>query len=565
MTILPRHFRTQLLLSYVLLVIVPLSLLFGLIYRRTASVIDAQVEAAAMSAMQQAASFVEYQLEYLRRVSELVANTRGLRDILSRPPGGVDLSSQLDDYTYLRGYIASLESRHGPYRIRLYIDDRWFYSRERYSIHAFSEFADVDLSVNGPTVGQIMVLPEREVRYFHDDIQFVLTLINVVQVPASVADITVIVCVDSLSANMRSVFGEMLKPYGGQARLVDDMGQPLLDVLVEPFGESEARSSVAFRVPLGRSAWTLEARVPVQRLYAPRLTLQRFVTGAAVAVILAMVGLGVLLSQVLSRRVTSLVDAIRAIEGNALNSRASVVADDEIGLIETEFNAMVSRIGDLVSQVEADARAMRELELEALQVQINPHFLYNTLDLISWKALKHNATDLHELVVTMARFYKVSLARGEGIVNLESECEHVRLYVAIENMRFDNLVTLEFDVAEPLLAWKLPKITLQPLVENSIHHGILESGAGSGTVRIRARAVDDCLVVEVDDDGETFLRDTGWHPTDGLNVFSSGFGIRNVQERLRLIHGADCRLEFRSRPERGTTARITIPDRQNAR
>ena len=565
MSLTPRRFRTKLLLSYVLIVIVPLSLLLGLIYQRTARVIDTQVSRAAMSSLQQATSFVEYQVEYLRRISELVAHSRSLRDILLRPPAEADLSAQLDHYRYVSDLLSSLESGHGPYRIRLYIDDRWFFSRERYNIHALSAFNDVELGRAETTARQTIAVPEREVAYFYNDIQNVFTLVRPVNAPGAFEDPLAVVAVDALSDNIRNVLGELLEPYGGQARLVDDTGQTLIEVKVEPFEPRAGGETLRFEGPLIRSRWTLETDIPTERLYAPAVTFQTYVAGTAIAVVVATAALGLLLSSALSRRVTSLVDAIRAVHDDVFGTRATVVADDEIGLIETEFNAMVTRIADLLSQVEADAVAMRELELEALQSQINPHFLYNTLDLISWKSLKHNAVDLHELVVAMARFYKASLARGAGVVDLAGECEHIRLYVAIENMRFDELVALEFDVPDDLLPAGVPKITLQPLVENSIHHGILESGAANGSILVRARRTGGSLQVEVVDDGVSFLGDGQWHRADSLDVLSAGFGVRNVQNRLRLLCGTESRLEFRAGSAAGTTARITIPFRPASR
>lgn len=561
----PRRFRTKLLLSYVLIIIVPLSLLLGLIYQRTAGVIDTQVSRAAMSSLHQATSFVEYQIEYLRRVSELVANSRTLRDILLRPPTEVDLSTQLDQYAYVSDFLSSLESRHGPYRIRLYIDDRWFFSRERYNIHSITSFSDVDLGRAETTVRQTLAVPEREVAYFYNDVQYVFTIVRPVHAAGEFDDPVAVVAVDALSDSIRNVLGELLQPYGGQARLVDDTGQTLIEVQVEPFETRTGADMLRFEGPLIRSRWMLQTEIPANRLYAPGVTFRTYVVGTAIAVVVATAALGLLLSSALSRRVTSLVNAIRVVHDDVSGTQATVVADDEIGLIETEFNAMVTRIAGLLSQVEADAVAMRELELEALQSQINPHFLYNTLDLISWKSLKHNAVDLHELVVAMARFYKASLARGAGVVDLAGECEHIRLYVAIENMRFDELVTLEFDVPDELLCAGLPKITLQPLVENSIHHGILESGAARGSILVRARQTGDSLQVEVVDDGVSFLGDCQWHTADSLDVLSAGFGVRNVQNRLRLLCGAECRLEFRAGSTTGTTARITIPFRPASR
>ena len=563
MNIVPRHFRTQLLLAFLVVVAVPLTLVFTMVYSRSATVVREEIERSAASALEQGVSFVEYQMRYLHRLSELVSLDRNLREILSLQPGEVDLSGQLDQYRNLSGYLSLLQSRDGAYRIRLYIDDRWFYARERFNMYGLAEFADVPLGSSAFEGRRTLTLPERTYRYSFEDIQDVLTVVRPINATNNLEEVVAVVCVDTLSTNIRSVLSDMLQPYGGSARLIDEAGVALLEI---DGMESDGPAASAYSATSALSAlpWTLDVSTPYRRVFASLFTFRRFVLITVTAVIGAFAALSMLLSFILSRRVTSVVESIRAVQSGALTTRAEVVANDEIGLIEAEFNSMVTTIGDLVSQVEQDGVALREAELKALQSQINPHFLYNTLDLISWKALDHSATDIHELVVTMAKFYKSSLAGGKGIVTLADECEHIRLYTKIENMRFENSISIDFHVEESLADCELPKITLQPLVENAIHHGILESGSKTGHVWIRADQADEFLLVDVIDDGRSFLTGPGWFGPKELGSFSRGFGVQNIHARLQTLYGSGSGLSFRLRDEGGTIVRITVPHRKRS-
>jgi two-component system sensor histidine kinase YesM len=222
---------------------------------------------------------------------------------------------------------------------------------------------------------------------------------------------------------------------------------------------------------------------------------------------------------------------------------------------------MMAEIGQLVDEKYRLGQEVKNLELKALQAQINPHFLYNTLDLINWMSMRHGAAEIGTLVAALSRFYKLSLGKGDGTADLREELEHARTYVQIQNMRFENAIVLQVEVPDALLACRAPKLIIQPLVENAIFHGIMMKPEERGTVRIQGGESGGTLWLTVDDDGVGMSEERGRAVLLGSAGSSEyhGYGVRNIHERLQLAGGGDSGLSFARSPGGGTRVTIRLP------
>lgn len=225
---------------------------------------------------------------------------------------------------------------------------------------------------------------------------------------------------------------------------------------------------------------------------------------------------------------------------------------DEIGQLTARFNGMVSRIRDLATDQYRLGAEVKHRELEVLQAQINPHFLYNALDLISGQAQLAGQPQIAETVSALSRFYRLSLAGGADEVPLSREFDHARSYIGIQNLRFDGAVHLETDLPPDLADVAVLKMLLQPLVENALHHGILEKEGGRGTIGLQARRSGGLLVVTVTDDG-VGLENPRPRRSEG------GYGIGNIQRRLQLRYGDRASLTYEPNPSGGAIARVLVP------
>ena len=224
-------------------------------------------------------------------------------------------------------------------------------------------------------------------------------------------------------------------------------------------------------------------------------------------------------------------------------TRLQPQAEDEIGILIREHNAMLDHIDELISEQESSREERRLLEINALQAQIKPHFLYNTLEAIAWMARLNEVEKVEETVYNLTKFYRLCLSRGADVLTLDKELEIVRHYFAIVSNRYGSKYSLHIDVDPDALSHQLPKITLQPLVENALIHGLLESGKNEGNVRIYTEKAGMGWKLCISDTGAHFSEATWQNIIEqGISPANSqgeSYGLRNVERRLCLYFGID--------------------------
>ncbi|CAN7668011.1 sensor histidine kinase [Paenibacillus sp. LjRoot153] len=262
-----------------------------------------------------------------------------------------------------------------------------------------------------------------------------------------------------------------------------------------------------------------------------------------------------------TKRIRNLIVHIRKVRNGDFGVAPLPVSEDEIGELAHNFNKMVQNVSELMDETYKLGREVKNKELKALQAQINPHFLYNTLDLINIMAIESGAKDISTVVDELAVFYKLSLSNGKEMVTLKNEVMHVEAYVHIQNMRFGNKIMFVIDVPVDLYELEVPKIILQPLVENAILHGILEKDSEQGKITIRAERSDNEIVIIVEDDGVGLTEEQIKKIMVGqLSKRTGGFGVRNIIERIQLTYGNKYGLHYESEVGRGTMAILRLPE-----
>lgn len=231
---------------------------------------------------------------------------------------------------------------------------------------------------------------------------------------------------------------------------------------------------------------------------------------------------------------------------------------DEIYMLEESYDAMIKRIYELMEKNIKDMDEKRRLELDSLQQQINPHFLYNTLDAIAWMAKIKKEPEIEKLVMSLAKFFRISLHRGDTIITVGEEIELTQHYLEIQEIRFPNRFDITYDIDPNVKNYKTLKLLLQPVVENAIKYGMQEQ---SGTIVISVKKIDENIVYSVKDNGEGFdvPKDMLSRPYGTMQENRSGYGLFNINERIRLEYGAGYGLKIDSEKGKRTTVYITIP------
>lgn len=272
--------------------------------------------------------------------------------------------------------------------------------------------------------------------------------------------------------------------------------------------------------------------------------------------------IALLLSRSITHRISNVAAQMEKIRhGKPHRMEQETPEHDEIGKLIDTYNYMTDQMNELLLTQEKNAKELQLSEFKALQAQINPHFLYNTLDMINWLAQSGQKEELSKAIQALSRFYKLTLSRKEAVGSIEKELEHVSLYVQLQNMRYDNAIDFLIDVPPQLEEYSIPKLTFQPIVENAIHHGIFMTEEKTGSVIITGWREKDDIVFQIYDNGAGMDDETIKQILNGKKRATSGsnIGVYNTHLRLRLLYGPGYGLSYESAPGGGTTATIRLP------
>lgn len=312
---------------------------------------------------------------------------------------------------------------------------------------------------------------------------------------------------------------------------------------------------------IGYTGWKLVGVTPSAALGVDGIKFRFFVLFVADLFLFLLAMINAFISDKISNPIKSLDGSVREIESGNLDVEILPSGSYEVEHLGKSIKNMLGRIKVLMSDLVAEHNAKRKSEFDTLQSQINPHFLYNTLDIIVWMIENENSDKAVNIVTALAKFFRISLSKGKNIITVKDEVEHVRNYLMIQNMRFKNRFEYSIDVDEKVLSYSSLKLMLQPLVENAIYHG-MEFMDGDGEIDVKVFKEDDSLYFTITDNGlgmsedmvETLLSKDFVSSKKG-----SGIGVKNVNERIKLYFGSEYGLKVESEPDEGTKITIHLP------
>lgn len=271
--------------------------------------------------------------------------------------------------------------------------------------------------------------------------------------------------------------------------------------------------------------------------------------------------ISILLSYTLTKPIKRLDAHMKKAEKGDFDNRVEIESSNEIGKLSRTFNLMIGKIKDLMNQIVEEQEMKRISELKALQAQIQPHFLYNTLDSIIWMAETGKMDEVVEMTSALSKLLRSSISKGEELIPIAVELEHIHNYLTIQNIRYRNKFTYSIDVDPSIHECKILKIILQPLVENAIYHGIKHM-AGVSHIQITGRRYEGYIEIQVSDDGIGMNDEQLRYLISRINMTEGvkGVGIHNVNHRIKLYFGRSYGLTFESELEEGTTVTVRIPE-----
>ena len=413
--------------------------------------------------------------------------------------------------------------------------------------------------------------------------RWVISMSRAVEITNGGSTEQAVLLIDMAYQGLDSVLDEVSLGNGGYIYLMDSMGEiiwhPKFELIasgrvkennltaatysdgsIEEEFDNTARTVVIKTV--GYTGWKLVGVIKGTGISLNTIKTRLFI----VFVIFLIIFIVVLINSYVSFRVTDpireLEKSVKKLEEGNLDADIYMGGSYEIQHLGKSVQDMKYRIKGLMQDIVTEHEEKRKSEFDSLQAQINPHFLYNTLDIIVWQIENEKQSEAVHTVTALARFFRLSLGKGKNIVTVKAEIDHVKNYLMIQHMRFKNKFDYEFEIAEDVLELSSLKLMLQPLVENAIYHG-MEFMDGDGLIIIKARREADELYLSVTDNGLGMTEDKVSLVLAGKsnsgNGRGSGIGVKNVNERIKLYFGDDYGLKIESEPDVGTTIIIHLP------
>ena len=308
--------------------------------------------------------------------------------------------------------------------------------------------------------------------------------------------------------------------------------------------------------------WNLVAFIPYNDIYAEIGLIKSIIFIETLICILIGIIITLMLSKSISDPIKRLAEVMKRIKNeDSIDVNIDTGYKDEVGVLYDSFNTMMRRIGKLLADVYESNRKQRDAELKTLQAQINPHFVYNTLDSINWMALCKNEEDISSMTISLAYIMRYSIKNPDEMVEISEEIECVRCYASIQAIRYDNNFDIKYEIEFNMLKIKIPKFIIQPLVENAIVHGT-EKSSDRGLITISSSELKDRIEIVVSDNGAGTEADIlnkylAGEKTSLLD--SDGFGIKNINERLKMNFGEKYVLRYKRNFDLGISAILTIP------
>ncbi|CAM4510648.1 two-component system sensor histidine kinase YesM [Paenibacillus endophyticus] len=571
--------KQKLLLSYLLLILFPILYLQFYASGKVAGIIQEMVSFSLNQSFDQTHSFLAYKLKHVTDISDLIAlDEVQITRVLTRNSDDYTLYEQLEDGNRLIQFLDSHQDSINIRTVRLYMPHGFLFADEGQNTFRLKDvlhtawFRKLDAAKV-----KVMWFSSRDYKAETVNAAPVISVARLIRHPDHYNETIGLLRIDMDERNLKEIVSRANTVKNSLTYLQGSDGLVLIasdDKLMQEYLPTEGSTPSLFRNangsetqivngkrleflqrPISQTDLTMVTVIPHHEIVSRSSRLQNELLVSLLAVGLLAIGLAHVISLHMTRRITYLSRKMKAVEAGSLEPIAKPSGDDEIGELIQSYNFMSQRLALLKDY---EVRAIKS-ELKALQSQINPHFLYNTLDQINWMAQFGMNDQIPSLVHSLAGYYKLALSNGQDIITIEKELKLVDYYVRIQNIRFQQKIEFNVQVDEEIQQAIIPKLTLQPIVENAIMHGILKSENREGIITVTSERHGDRLILSVVDDGAGMDEEQLKALRSGRKIVTpngSGYGIRNVQERIKLLYGEEYGLQFYSSPGDGMIVEV---------
>lgn len=572
--------RNKILISFLLIIVTSILISASLFFWKTSEILTEQAVEGSHKSVSQAAEFINYKLTNAKNVSSLIYLDEEIPILLKKMKEGKNSYDSYETYNSVIRRLNTISMGHDVHFTRIYVKDLPFKGSNSQKLLDESDISSEEWyqDVLGGN-GSIVWIPT-----YKYDYRYPIEEKKVISIARSInynkpGNPVGVAIVDILENTISQILEQVNATKNGKVYLIDEDGKIIssldkanlgksINPMIEKgnvLGEDSKKDlnllnmdqSIIYEKHVKKSSWKVVAILPIKEIMKEQVKLLQFMMLILLLIIAFTVFAAFKIADNITKRVKVLADNMERIKDDDWDIVLDINSSDEIGDLQRSFAYMVENMQILISEKYQSEIDIKSAELRALQSQINPHFLYNILDMINWYALKYGVTDISYIVARLAKFFRLSLSKGREMVTIRDEIEHIQLYLDIQQKRFDNSVSVIQNIDENILDYYTLKLILQPLIENAYLHGILEKEEKKGVIIINAYESGDVIIIEIIDDGVGISKKELESLLDKEK--QTGYGVKNVHERLQLKYGKEFGLSYESVEDQGTKAIVIIP------
>lgn len=584
--------RTKLIISHMTLIIIPTLVLTFSLYNQLYDIIVTDSVLSEQALIDQTTDTIEATLAQITNASHSIAENGLIQDMVNmRKSETANYTMSKEKLYELNQYISTLVDHSLVTSIRIYIDESYsslLQSARKKNIHVLQPITDVYgtywYGIFRSKEITSLLCPELYLSPTENKESGDMAFINRINIKNNEKDFVVYVAIYFSQSKFDDILKKNISISKGASYIINERDNVVStsnkalsgayfmtnDNLESTIGNANKYSTKtylgeSFYVSynnIGNTDWRLVSVLPVVDLIAKGKMIVYLFFGFYIIFSLIAFSISMLLSNSIVKRVLYVIEHMKSVKyGVPIPIEREETSKDEIGSLIDTYNYMSDEINHLLDVQAKDSEKLRISEFKALQSQINPHFLYNSLDMINWMSQTGKQEEVTNAVQSLARFYKLTLSKKNTNATLGEELEHITLYCKLQNMRYENRINFLIDVPDEMLEMEIPRITLQPIIENSILHGIMEKDSKKGSITITGWKEQEDIILIISDDGvgmnETEIQDMikGEHK----NKRGTNIGIGNTNSRLKLLYGEKYGLTYRSKPGLWTEVEIRIP------
>ncbi|WMJ85613.1 cache domain-containing sensor histidine kinase [Anaerocolumna sp. MB42-C2] len=577
--------KRKLFIIFFMLVLLPTLALFYSNYLKTERSAAINVNQAMLQTLKQVDYNVKNTLDNMVRVSDTLFFDNEVKAFVGEENNN-DLILQLEQLKNLRNQFYNMERDTGLYKVRIYVDQKKMVSTEH--VNFFSLDSIKNLPWYKETADKCGAVDWSSV-YLEKDIAgepdlWLVSCRRVLKHSNNIYDNDGILSVDIKESTLYSFIKDIHLRKSEQVFIVDRDGKMIAGRDESKLGKTVIEASVLGQInksdrgilepkitnteeyliytTIENTGWKIVDRIGQKYILENYSFLgdMQFVLLSILVLLLFVAASFVIINNLTKELITRMNRIAEKIENEGIQAKGQeydkINKSDELGKVEKLVYEMIQRSKELAEESYKVKLEERKAQLMALQAQINPHFLYNTLECINWMAIRKNALDISALVTKLAKYFRLTLNKGKSIVGIEDEIELAKIYLAIQNTRFDNAIQFEVNMDSEIVKYNIPKLTLQPIMENAVLHGIMKKPEKKGNLTITAKVYKDDILIIIEDDGvgieDEKLRDLL------SKQQSEHYGLFNVEERIKLYFGESYGISIQSEIEKGTKVTLRI-------